>query len=209
MVRTGVSNFFGNISDLWSSVNSALQFKGANAADNFTRFMVNSSIGLFGVLDVASDLNVERHREDFGQTLGRWGVPPGPYIVLPLLGPSTLRDSAALPIDWRGDLVTHIDSGGTRAGLLGLRIVDVRSNLLRASDVLEGAALDKYSFTRDAYLQRRRAEINEGGKRAEDPNDGSDGGDQNKQDKPDSKQDGYIPPEPDDAPGPPKAPPNR
>ena len=99
LVRTGVSNFFGNLGDLWSAVNSALQFKGANAADNFTRFMVNSSVGVFGVFDVASDLNIDRHREDFGQTLGRWGVPPGPYLVLPLLGPSTLRDTLALPVD--------------------------------------------------------------------------------------------------------------
>jgi phospholipid-binding lipoprotein MlaA len=189
LVRTGVSNFFGNLGDLWSAVNSALQLKGSNAADNFTRFMVNSSIGMFGVLDVASDLNVDRHREDFGQTLGRWGVPPGPYLVLPLLGPSTLRDTLALPVDWKGDPVTHLNSDSQKASLLGLRIVDVRSNLLRASDVLEGAALDKYSFTRDAYLQRRRAEIDEGRRRADEANDGSDAGYTD-------KDDGNIPPEP-------------
>jgi phospholipid-binding lipoprotein MlaA len=198
LVRTGVSNFFGNIGDLWSAVNSALQLKGNNAADNFTRFMLNSSVGLFGLLDVASDLNIDRHREDFGQTLGRWGVPAGPYIVLPLLGPSTLRDTVALPVDWRGDLVTGINHDGTRVGLYGLRVVDVRSNLLRASDVLEGAALDKYSFTRDAYLQRRRAEILEGVQRREDPKDGSDGGDGSKPDRQDNSNDGYIPPEPED-----------
>ncbi len=201
LVRTGVSNFFGNATDLWSAVNSALQLKGANAADNFVRFMVNTSVGLFGVLDVASDLNVERHREDFGQTLGRWGVPAGPYIVLPLLGSSTLRDTLALPVDFQFDLISNIDPAGQRAALLGLRLVDVRSNLLRAGDVLEGAALDKYSFTRDAHLQRRRAEIVEGTKRREDPNDGSDGGDLN-------KQDGNIPPEPPPA-GAPAKPPSR
>ena len=189
MVRTGVSNFFGNIGDLWSAVNSGLQLKGNNAADNFTRFMINSSVGLFGVLDVASDFNIERHREDFGQTLGRWGVPAGPYIVLPLLGPSTLRDTVALPVDWRGDLITHLESTRDRVGFFGLRLVNVRANLLRATDVLEGAALDKYSFTRDAFLQRRRAEIDQGRRKREDPDDGSDGGNLD-------KNDGDIPPEP-------------
>jgi phospholipid-binding lipoprotein MlaA len=159
LLRTGVSNFFGNLSDAWSAVNNLLQFKVQYAAESLMRFSVNSTIGMFGVLDVASDMNLERHREDFGQTLGRWGVPAGPYIVLPLLGPSTLRDSIALPVDWNGDPATHISPDGTRNALVGLRIVDVRSNLLRAGDVLDGAALDKYSFLRDSYLQRRRAEV--------------------------------------------------
>jgi phospholipid-binding lipoprotein MlaA len=159
LVRTGVANFFGNISDAWSFVNSALQFKFHDAAENFLRFNVNTFFGLAGILDIASDMNIERHREDFGQTLGRWGVPAGPYIVLPFFGPSTLRDTLALPIDRRLDLVQRIDAHGWRNTAYTLRAVDQRSNLLRASSVLDGAALDKYSFTRDAHLQRRRAEI--------------------------------------------------
>jgi phospholipid-binding lipoprotein MlaA len=159
LVRTGVSNFFGNLSDAWSFVNSALQFKFQNAAENFMRLNVNTFFGLGGILDIASELNIERHREDFGQTLGRWGIPAGPYIVLPLLGPSTLRDTIALPIDRRADPVRQVNPAVDRNSLYVLRAVDVRSNLLRVGSVLEEAALDKYSFTRDAYLQRRRAEI--------------------------------------------------
>ncbi|MBX3658357.1 MAG: VacJ family lipoprotein [Ramlibacter sp.] len=169
MVRTGVSNFFGNLRDLWSSVNSALQFKGQNAAENFMRFNVNTFFGLGGILDVASELNIDRHREDFGQTLGRWGVPAGPYVVLPLLGPSTLRDTFALSLDSRADPVSRIDPTSSRYAVYTLRAVDVRSNLLRASSVLDGAALDKYTFVRDVYLQRRRAEISEG--RGQEPDD--------------------------------------
>lgn len=159
LIRTGVSNFFGNLSDVWSFINSALQFKLQNAAENFMRVNVNTLFGLGGIIDVASELNIERHREDFGQTLGRWGVPAGPYIVLPFLGSSTLRDTLALPVDRKGDPVSYLNSDPARDALYGLRIVDQRSNLLRASSVLDQAALDKYSFTRDAHLQRRRAQI--------------------------------------------------
>jgi phospholipid-binding lipoprotein MlaA len=177
LVRTGVSNFFGNLGDAWSAVNSALQFKMQNAAENWMRFSFNTVFGLGGVLDIASEANIERHREDFGQTLGHWGVPAGPYVVLPLLGPSTLRDTAALPVEWQGDLLSHVGSSSERGALYGLRIVDVRSNLLRATDVLEGAALDKYSFTRDAYLQRRRAEVLDGASKDSDGDD-ADGAEQ-------------------------------
>ena len=159
LVRTGVANFFGNLSDAWSFVNSALQFKFQNAAENFMRLNVNTVFGLGGILDVASELNIERHREDFGQTLGRWGVPAGPYIVLPLLGPSTLRDTLALPIDRKADPLSHFTPIEVRNGLTVLRAVDVRANLLRVGGVIDEAALDKYSFTREAYLQKRRAEI--------------------------------------------------
>ena len=159
LVRTGVANFFGNLSDLWSAANSVLQFRLQDAGDSFARFQINSTFGIGGIFDVASDLQIEKHREDFGQTLGRWGVPAGPYLVLPLLGPSTLRDTAALPVDWQGDLVRHVDPAGTRHALTAVRIVDRRANLIRVGNVLEEAALDRYSFTRDAYLQRRRAEI--------------------------------------------------
>jgi phospholipid-binding lipoprotein MlaA len=159
LVRTGVSNFFGNLGDAWSAVNSLLQFRLQDAEESLARFHINTMFGVFGIFDVASDLHIEKHREDFGQTLGRWGVPAGPYVVLPLLGPSTLRDAAALPVDWRGDLLRAVDSTSAYNTLFGLRLVDRRANLLRVSNVLEEAALDRYSFTRDAYLQRRRAEI--------------------------------------------------
>jgi phospholipid-binding lipoprotein MlaA len=157
-VRTGVNNFFGNLGDVWSAVNSLLQFKLQNAAENWMRFNVNTLFGLGGVLDIASDMNLERHREDFGQTLGRWGMHTGPYVVLPLLGPSTLRDTLALPVDWRGDPLNQADTAW-RNTLGAVRVVDARANLLRVGAVLEEAALDKYSFTRDAHLQRRRSEI--------------------------------------------------
>ena len=161
LVRTGVSNFFGNMSDAWSFVNSALQFKFQNAAENFMRVNVNTFFGLGGILDIASDLNIERHREDFGQTLGRWGVPAGPFLMLPLLGPSTLRDALSLTIDRQGDPVHYVDPVGDRYGLYVLRAVDKRSNLLRIGVVLEEAALDKYTFIRDTHLQRRRAQTSE------------------------------------------------
>lgn len=159
LVRTGVSNFFGNLGDAWSFVNSALQFKFQDAAENFMRLNVNTFFGLGGILDIASELNIERHKEDFGQTLGRWGVPAGPYIVLPLLGPSTLRDAIALPVDRRADPVQQVNPTVDRNSLYVLRAVDARSNLLRVGTLIDEAALDKYSFTRDAHLQRRRASI--------------------------------------------------
>jgi phospholipid-binding lipoprotein MlaA len=130
-----------------------------DAEENFARFHINTMFGVLGIFDVASELNIDRHREDFGQTLGRWGVPAGPFIMLPLFGPSTLRDTIALPVDRRYDVVSRIDPNGTRAAIYTLRAVDMRSNLLRVGNVLEEVSLDKYSFMRDAYLQRRRAEI--------------------------------------------------
>jgi phospholipid-binding lipoprotein MlaA len=169
LVRTGVANFFGNLGDAWSAVNSLMQFRLQDAEENFARFHVNTMFGVFGIFDVASNLNIERHREDFGQTLGRWGVPAGPYIVLPFFGPSTLRDTMALPVDSRFDLVRQIDRTATRDLTYVARAVDKRANLLRVGNVLEEAALDKYSFTRDAYLQRRRAEIFDRGDDTEVP----------------------------------------
>lgn len=158
-VRTGVANFFGNLQDAWSAVNNLLQFRLQEAGESWARFQLNSTVGFFGIYDAASLLNIDKHKEDFGQTLGRWGVPAGPYVVLPLLGPSTLRDAAAMPVDLYGDIVWHLPRGDERTGLSALRIIDRRSNLLRAGDVLDQASIDKYSFTREAYLQRRRAEV--------------------------------------------------
>lgn len=159
LVRTGVSNFFNNLGDAWSAANSLMQFRLQDAEENLARFQLNTMFGLGGIFDIASDVNIERHREDFGQTLGRWGIPSGPYLVLPLLGPSTLRDTAALPVDWHFDVISSFRPVAARNATYAVRAVDTRSNLLRVSSVLEEAALDKYSFTRDAYLQRRRAEV--------------------------------------------------
>jgi phospholipid-binding lipoprotein MlaA len=168
-VRTGVNNFFGNLSDVWSFVNSVLQLKLQNSAETFMRVNVNTVFGLGGLLDIATEAGIDRHSEDFGQTLGRWGVPSGPYVVLPLFGPSTLRDTAAWPIDRRGDLLRELNDIPVRNSLYFVRVIDGRANLLRAGQLLDDAALDKYSFTRDAFLQRRRNEVHDGNL----PNDGN------------------------------------
>ncbi len=159
LVRTGVTNFFANLGDAWSLVNNLLQLKPEASGDSLMRFTVNTFMGLGGVIDIASDMRIPRHKEDFGQTLGYWGVPSGAYVVLPLLGPSTIRDTAALPVDMQGNLVGQIDHVPTRNVLTALRVVNLRANLLRAGEVLDDAALDKYSFTRDVYLQLRQAEV--------------------------------------------------
>lgn len=167
-VRHGVNNFFGNLQDAWSFVNNALQLKGEAAMDSFFRFGVNTFVGLGGVLDVATEMNIEKHTKDFGHTLGYWGVGPGPYLVLPLLGPSSLRDTVALPVDMKGDLVAGISDIPTRNTLTAVRAIDTRADLLRASAMLDEVALDKYTFIRDAYLQRRRSTIFEGNPPSED-----------------------------------------
>lgn len=162
LVRTGVSNFFNNVADIGSLLNNVLQLKLRASAEMLMRVSVNSTYGLGGGLDLASELGLERHTEDFGQTLGYWGVPPGPYLVLPILGPSTVRDTTALIVDYEGDVTGYVDPIGTRTALNGLRIVNTRANLLRLGTLLEEASLDKYSFARDAYLQRRRALVLDG-----------------------------------------------
>jgi phospholipid-binding lipoprotein MlaA len=159
VVRTGVSNFFSNLGDVWSFTNATLQLRPREASENFLRFGINTAFGLGGVLDVASEMGIERTKLDFGQTLGRWGVPAGPYVVLPIFGPSSVRDAAGFGIELRGDLVQDIPSTATRNSLTVLRTVETRANLLRATSMLEGAALDKYSFTRDVYLRRRQSQI--------------------------------------------------
>jgi phospholipid-binding lipoprotein MlaA len=158
-IRTGITNFFNNMDDLWSAVNGVLQLRPLVATDNFMRFGINSTLGLGGFLDIATEIGIERHNEDLGKTLGRWGIPAGPFLVMPLIGPSTLRDAATLTTENRINPVSQIDHAATRNSTTVLRIVDTRSNLLRLTNLLDEAALDKYSFTRDAYLQRRRAEI--------------------------------------------------
>lgn len=161
-IRTGVSNFFYNLQDAWSIVNNALQLKPEQTGNSFFRFGVNTVFGLGGVLDIATEMRIERSTEDFGQTLGRWGVGTGPYLVLPLLGPSTVRDAAALPVDMKGNLVSHIDDVPTRNSATALNLLSQRSRLLQATDMLDQVALDPYTFTRDAFLQRRRSAVYDG-----------------------------------------------
>jgi phospholipid-binding lipoprotein MlaA len=201
LVRTGVNNFFSNLGDAWSGVNSLLQLHVGDAGENILRFSFNTVFGFAGVLDIASELNIERHKEDFGQTLGRWGVPSGPYLMLPFFGPSTVRDALALPIDRRGDPVNYVNDWDARWSLYVLRAIDQRANLLRVTSVLGEAALDKYSFTRDAYLQRRRAEVDEG--KEPHANDGSLPKLPGQHPSPSrgGASDGYVPPDPDAAPG--------
>ena len=158
-VQTGVNNFFGNLSDLWSSLNNFAQLKGQDGMNDFTRFAVNSTLGLAGVLDIATPAGLRKHNEDLGQTLGYWGVPSGPYLMLPILGPSTVRDTAALPGDWWGDAWTHMDDIPWRNSGIVLRAVDQRASVLDASNLLEDAALDRYEFIRDGYLQRRASKV--------------------------------------------------
>lgn len=159
MVQTGVGNFFGNIGDVWTAANNVLQGNVEAGMSDVARVIMNTMFGLLGLIDVASDAGLPKHREDFGQTLGKWGVKPGPYVVLPLLGPSTVRDTAALPLDIAGDPWFYVNPAMVQNVGLGVRIVDQRAAALGASNLLEEAALDKYEFVRDAYLQRRKSLI--------------------------------------------------
>jgi phospholipid-binding lipoprotein MlaA len=162
LVQKGVRNFFNNLSDLWSTVNNGLQLKGRDTAESLMRFVVNTTVGIYGVFDVATPIGLQRHPEDLGQTLGHWGVPDGPYLVLPFFGPSTLRDTAAWPADTAMDPVRQHDDVPVRNSAIGLRTVQKRADLLKATELLGEASLDKYSFTRDAYLQLRRNQIYDG-----------------------------------------------
>ena len=161
-LNRGVTNFFSNLADIQSAINNLLQFKLKRAGSDLGRVTVNTTMGVFGLVDVASNLNLQKYGEDFGQTLGVWGVGEGPYIVLPLLGPSSARGVAGRVGDWFTDPVNYISSGRVRYGLIALRALDKRANLLGASRVMEEAALDPYSFVRDAYLQKRRNDVYDG-----------------------------------------------
>ncbi|MBP9148213.1 MAG: VacJ family lipoprotein [Rhodoferax sp.] len=161
-VRTGITNFFHNLQDAWSVVNNTLQLKGEHAGNSFFRFGVNSVFGLGGVLDIASEMGIERHTEGFGDTLGYWGVGPGPYLVLPILGPSTVRDTAAMWVDSQGNLIDAVEHIPSRNSATFLKMVNQRAQLLQATAMLDQVALDPYTFTRDAFLQRRRNSVFDG-----------------------------------------------
>ncbi|MES2960500.1 MAG: VacJ family lipoprotein [Pseudomonadota bacterium] len=162
LARSGVSNFFNNFRDGWSAINQLLQGKPVAAAQMSMRVATNTLFGIAGIFDVASDLGIERQSEDFGQTLGRWGLPAGPYLVLPLLGPSSVRDTTALPLDLSWSAATLTSDSGARAGITTLALIDTRAGLLGASRLVDGIALDKYVFIRDGYLTRRRSQVHDG-----------------------------------------------
>ena len=155
VARQGVTNFFDNLGDAWSFVNNALQGQGEGAYNSMVRFTVNSVLGIGGLFDIASEAGILRHKQDFGQTLGRWGVSTGPYLVLPFWGPSTLRDASGQIVDAYGYPANNIDNIRLRNSLYGLRVVNTRADLLKAGDMLDSVALDKYSLMRDVYLRSR------------------------------------------------------
>jgi phospholipid-binding lipoprotein MlaA len=159
-VQTAIGNFFGNAGDIWTAANNVMQGKLADGVNDAMRVVFNTTLGLGGVIDIASAAGMPKHREDFGQTLGRWGVPSGPYVVLPLLGASTLRDTIATPVDFKGDFLFSQTSVSVRNTTTVLRFIDRRASVLDAGRLIEEAALDKYVFIRDAYLQRRAGQIN-------------------------------------------------
>jgi len=161
-VRRGVTNFFNNFADAWSAINNMLQGKFALGFEDATRVGANTLFGLLGILDVASEMGLEHHYEDFGQTLGRYGVGAGAYVVLPILGPSTVRDTAATPLDRLASPPALFDGTGTQIGFTLLQIINTRAELLGASRVIDDISLDKYTFIRDAYLQRRRSLVFDG-----------------------------------------------
>ena len=162
LVRTGVSNFFANLEDVWIAANNVLQGKVVDGVQDLESFIFNTSFGLLGVLDVSTDFNLPKHNEDFGQTLGRWGAETGPYLVLPFFGSSSVRDGLGFMVDFKADIVRNIDHIATRNTLFALRTVNTRANLLDIGQVAEEAALDKYRFLRDAYFQRRRNQVYDG-----------------------------------------------
>ena len=161
-VRLGVANFFGNIADVYIAVNNLLQGKLPEALGDMGRVAINTTIGLLGVIDIASDAGLEKHDEDFGQTFGRWGVAAGPYVVLPIFGPRTMRDAFAQILDSKTDPVAQMNRVPPRNSLLATRIISDRADFLSADKIINEAALDRYAYVRDAYLQRRRSVIYDG-----------------------------------------------
>lgn len=163
VVQAGVGNFVSNLRDVWSAVNLFLQFKPRAGLEMSARVLLNSTLGIYGLIDLATPAGLDRQTEDFGQTLGRWGVGSGPYLVLPVLGPSTLRDTTAYVVgDRQGDLLGELTPVSHRNVAIGLRVVDQRARLLSAGNTVDAIALDRYGFVRDAYLQRRRYQVYDG-----------------------------------------------
>jgi phospholipid-binding lipoprotein MlaA len=160
--RSGISNFFSNVGDVWVGVNNFLQGKPDQGVSDFGRVLVNSTMGLGGLFDVATGMGLKHHNEDFGQTLGRWGVEPGPYLVLPVIGPRDVRDAFGFVVDIYGNPIGYMHDVGWRNSLWGLSFIDARANLTDAVNILDTAALDRYTFVRESYLQRRRNLVYDG-----------------------------------------------
>lgn len=161
-ISQGISNFFSNLNDITVIINDLLQGKFAQAGRDTHRFVVNTTVGVGGIFDVASLSGLNKNNEDFGQTLGVWGAEPGAYVVLPFFGPRNVRDSFGLIGDIFTDPVTYVDHDETRWALIGTDVIDTRANLLKAEKVLDEAALDEYSYVRDAYMQRRQSLVYDG-----------------------------------------------
>ncbi|MEO0314164.1 MAG: hypothetical protein RI928_620 [Pseudomonadota bacterium] len=162
LIRTAIGNFFGNIGDVWTAVNNYLQGKPREGTSDVARVVLNSTFGIVGLIDVATPVGLAQHDEDFGQTLGVWGVKSGPYLVLPIFGASTVRDGLAKPLDMYADPVNQIDPVRAENSARALRLVDDRAALLESTHMMEDAALDPYLFVRDAYLQRRESRVRDG-----------------------------------------------
>ena len=162
-VRQGIYNFFSNYNDIYTALFNLLQGRLDYAFNDLMRVAVNTTMGLGGLLDLATPGGLEKHKEDWGQTLGVWGVPAGPYVVLPFFGPSNVRDAFGTVADLESDyLFRFLPDVAVRNSVTGLRVVNARNTYYEAGDLLDGAAIDKYSFMRDAYIQRREYQINEG-----------------------------------------------
>jgi len=159
VVDRGVTNFFNNLEDIAVTVNSFLQFKIDQALSSATRFIFNSTIGLFGFFDVSTGMGLPGYDEDFGQTLGYWGVGPGPFLMFPFFGPSTVRDATGFIADSAMNPIIYLDNTKVKAGLLTLAYIDIKSDLLSAKAILEEAAIDEYEFLKNAYFQKREAQI--------------------------------------------------
>ncbi len=170
-VRIGVGNFLGNLGDVWTAVNNYLQLKPVQGTQDTARVIFNTTLGLAGLIDFATPMGLPKHEEDFGQTLAIWGVKSGPYLVLPLFGPSTVRDGLAKSVDLYVDPVGQFDSESFRNTARVMRVIDTRAELLGASSLMEDVALDRYQFLRDAYLQRRQWRIRDGEPEPDNPQD--------------------------------------
>ncbi len=167
VVESAITNFFANLRDVGIFCNDLLQGKLADAGVDAGRLIMNTTLGLGGLFDIATEAGLTKHDEDFGQTLGRWGVPPGPYLMLPVLGPSTLRDTAALLVDYPLDPITRIEDDQARLAFRSLDLIDARSRALKVEEVFGGGFYDPYEVLRNAYLKRREVLVHDGAEQAE------------------------------------------
>ena len=161
-VDRGITNFFDNLADVTSAVNNVLQFKMSRAGSDVGRIFINSTVGVLGFIDVATNVGLPSYKEDFGQTLGYWGLEPGAYLVTPLLGPSSMRDAIGMGGDIVMDPLVNLKKHQVHRGLVGVRLIDRRADLLTTTEIVEEASIDLYSFVRDAYLQRRQTLVYDG-----------------------------------------------